>query len=68
MNDDHTAHRWRIEPFEIVKSHVTLARVPALGWVVLCEDWLAHRTPFRHQGDRRVPGIELQIKGQLVCA
>ena len=43
MNSDHTAHRSRIEPFDIVKPNVTLARAPGVGWIVLCEDCLAHQ-------------------------
>ena len=66
-NNHHTAHRSRIERFDIVEPHVTLACVPGLGWVVQCEDCLAHRTPLRSEGDRCVSKVELQIKGQPVC-
>ena len=57
MNNDRTAHRTRIEPFDIVKPYVILARVPGFGWVILREDCLAHRTPFGPEGDRRVPRV-----------
>ena len=67
MNNEHTAHRTRVEPFDIVKPHVTLARVPGFEWVVLREDCLAHRTPFGPVCDRCVSRVELQIKRQLVC-
>ena len=52
------------KPFDIVKPHVTLARVE---WVVLREDCLAQRTPFGPEGNCCVPTAELQINGQLVC-
>ena len=38
------------EPSDIVKPHVTLARVPGFAWVVLREDCLAQRTPFGPEG------------------
>ena len=69
MNNDHAAHRSRIERFDIVKPHVALTCLPGFEWIVLREDCLAHRTPFGPESDRRVQRVELQVKGQLqlVC-
>ena len=36
MDNDHTWRRTRVEPFDIIKPLVTLARAPGLEWVVLC--------------------------------
>ena len=61
MINDRTARRSEIKPFDIVKPHVTLACVPGFERIVLREDCLAHRTAFGPEGDRCVPGVELQI-------
>ena len=61
MNSDHTAHRSRIDRFDIVNPHVALTYVPGFDWVVLREDNLAPRTPFGPQSDRCVPRVELQL-------
>ena len=67
MNSDYTAHRSRIKSFDIVKPHVTLARVPGFEWIVLREDCLAYRTPLGPESDPCVPRVELQVKRQLAC-
>ena len=41
MNNDHAAHRSRIERFDIVKPHVALTCAPVCEWIVLREDCLA---------------------------
>ena len=68
MDNDHTERRTRVEPFDIIKSHVTLARVPGFEWVVLREDCLAQRTPFGPVSNCCLERVELQVKRQLVCA
>ena len=50
MNNDDTTRRTEVEPSDIVKPHVTLARVPRFAWVVLRADCLAQRTPFGPEG------------------
>ena len=67
MNNDHTAHWSTTERFHIVKPHVALLRVPGFERVILSEDCLAHRAPFRSKSGRCVPRVELHVKRQLVC-
>ena len=67
MDNDHTAHWSMIERFDIVKPHVALLCVPGFEWVILREDCLTHRTPFKSKCGRCVPRVELQVKRQLVC-
>ena len=66
MNSNHTPHRPSIDRVDIVKPQVALTCVSGFEWVVLREDCLAHRTPFRPESDRCVPRVELQVKRQLV--
>ena len=65
MNNDHTAHRTGVEPFDIVKPHVTLARVPEFEWVVLREDCLAQRTPFGPEGNCCIQGLSFKSMDSL---
>ena len=65
-NNDHTAHRPMVERFDFIEPHVALLCVPRFEWVILRQDCLAHRAPFRSKSDRSVTRIELQIKRHLV--
>ena len=68
VNSDHTAFRSMIKRFDIIEPHVAVFCAPRLDSVILREDCLGHRAPFRSESDRSVPRVEFQVNGQLVCA
>ena len=56
MNIDHAEHRSMVECVNIIETRVALLCVPRLKWIVLRENCLAHRDPFKSQGGRDSTG------------
>ena len=66
--DGQQSTKWSmIKSLDVIEPRVLLLSAPGFRWVVLCEDCLAHRVPFKSKRNCSVKRVELQIEGQFVC-